>query len=887
MTEGIEESSGSGYSPEPRVVVVGASAGGIEALSTLVSGLTPDFPAPMVIAQHLDPSRESHLKDILARKSAIPVRTVTEHEPLEPGVIFVVPANRHVNITDSEITFQVESGRQPKPSVDLLLSSAAEAVGERLIAVILTGTGKDGAAGAAAVKKAGGTVIIQNPETAEYPGMPQSLAPSTVDIVAELDELGGVLQDLLSGIAAPATGEKDSLEELLEDVRELHGVDFSGYKTPTILRRLKSRIVATGAADIEGYSRYLLGHPEEYQKLINSLLIKVTEFFRDADLFEHLRDEIMPRLIEEARVRGNELRLWSAGCATGEEAYSLAIMVAEALGDEISRFKVRIFATDVDDGAVGFARTGVYSRQAIANVPEDLLERYFEAIDGEYRVNNRIRSIVVFGKHDLGQRAPFPRIDLVLSRNVLIYFTAELQRRALDLFAHSLRDGGRLVLGKAESVSTRAEYFEPGNREQKVFYRRGERFILPAPPRSTASPAPSTWTTSARAKPEPYGAGVSPDVIRGPASDALRDLPVGVVIVDSRYDISFINAAAQRMLSIYSPAIGEDLIHLLQGSAYTQLRPAIDAAFTEQDAIEVEDFVAESLDSGEPHYLRLVVYPHVPGARGAATFGPGSDEIEAGDTDRPPALASAESVMITIGDVSALGRERDDLNERLQSSEAELKRVSAINQRLADKGRQLEKGNRELSRINQDIQASNEELSLSSEEAQAATEEVETLNEELQATNEELETLNEELQATIEELNTTTDDQQARGRELQEESQDGLRRQRWLHSILESLDLALIVMDSSGAVMLRTTEYEKMLGEAAPGFLDADAAPVSDEASPVSKAARGERFVERYLISTGGGYRRYEASGWPLDEIGAQSGGAVVIRDLGAAETEG
>lgn len=205
---------------------------------------------------------------------------------------------------------------------------------------------------------------------------------------------------------------------------------------------------------------------------------------------------------------------------------------------------------------------------------------------------------------------------------------------------------------------------------------------------------------SDRAKPAPYGAGVRPETIRAPGSDALRDLPVGVVIVDSRYDISFINTAAQRLLSIYSPAIGEDLIHLLQGSAYTQLRPAIDVAFTEQEAVEVEDFVAESPDSGEPRYLRLVVYPHTPGSGVTALAGGDTDEIEAGDAEWHPAGAPAESVMITVGDVSALGRERDDLSERLQSSEAELERLSVINQRLTEKGRQLERGNRELTRIN-------------------------------------------------------------------------------------------------------------------------------------------------------------------------------------------
>lgn len=518
-------------------------------MSTVVSGLPEAFPAPVVIAQHLDPSRESHLGEILARKSVLPVRTVTEHEPLESGVVFVVPANRHVSITDSVVDLRVEGCRQPKPSVDLLLSSAAEAVGERLIAVILTGTGNDGAAGAAAVKKAGGTVIIQNPQTAEYPGMPLSLAPSTVDIVAELDRMGRILQDLMACISVPVESqEKKMLESLLERVKDRNGVDFSGYRMPTILRRRQRRIVATDSGDIDGYSRYAEGQPEEYQQLVNSFLINVTEFFRDAELFEHLRVEVLPQLIEESRQRDNELRLWSAGCATGEEAYSLAMIVAEALGDELRVFDVRIFATDVDEDAVNFSRNGVYSSQALESLPSDLLERYFDGSDGEYQVNKLIRNMLVFGKHDLGQRAPFPRIDMVLSRNVLIYFTPELQRRALDLFAHSLRDGGRLVLGKAETVSPSSEYFEPDESEQKVFRRRGERFILSRSLMERPAPVPARQPPPARARP---GAAVSrgEDYTRG-SDSSLLCLPMGVVVVDSRYDIRVINGAAQSMLSI-------------------------------------------------------------------------------------------------------------------------------------------------------------------------------------------------------------------------------------------------------------------------------------------------------------------------------------------------
>src|SRR4051794_29183182 len=238
----VNNTSHSSHAP---LVVVGASAGGIEALSVLVSTLPTDFPAPLVVAQHLDPVQRSRLQEILSRKSKLPVRTVTEHEPLEAGVVFVVPANRNVRITDSEIevTEVAEDPRQPKPSVDLLLDSAAEAVGENLIAVILSGTGSDGAAGANAVKKAGGTVIIQDPETAKYPGMPLSLAPSTVDIVADLDEVGQVLGSLLQEASdlVESTDQSSAVVSLLERVREQNGLNFRSYKMPTIMRQLQRR----------------------------------------------------------------------------------------------------------------------------------------------------------------------------------------------------------------------------------------------------------------------------------------------------------------------------------------------------------------------------------------------------------------------------------------------------------------------------------------------------------------------------------------------------------------------------------------------------------------------------------------------------------------------
>ena len=522
-----------------QLVVIGASAGGIEALSTLVSTLPRDLPAPIVIAQHLDPALPSRLGTILTRHSTLPVRTVTERMPLEPGVVFVVPSNRDVEIADHEVRLRTDSAGRSRPSVDLLLSSAAQAYGDDLIAVILTGSGSDGTAGARAVKAAGGTVVIQTPQTARFPAMPQSLAPTTVDITANLEDMGSVLQALLADPATPretTETEEETLQALLAQVQARQGIDFTQYKPPTIRRRLQRRLVATGTDTLATYSAYVQSHPEEYERLTSSFLIKVTEFYRDPELFAYLRAQVLPELIARARTQDNELRLWSAGCATGEEAYSLAILVADALGDELERFTVRIFATDLDPTAIAFARRGVYPAAALASLPDNLIARYFTPVDGAYALSKRVRGLVVFGQHDLGQRPPFPRIDLCVCRNVLIYFTADLQQRALRLFAFALRDGGLLVLGKAETTSPLPASFVSLDRHLKIYRRQGERLLILPPETwdtSLAPPTPVDLHAPARVGPAgTRGDPLHPPPFNTPEQDILSQLPVGVVVVD-------------------------------------------------------------------------------------------------------------------------------------------------------------------------------------------------------------------------------------------------------------------------------------------------------------------------------------------------------------------
>jgi two-component system, chemotaxis family, CheB/CheR fusion protein len=855
------------------LVVVVSSAGGIGALSGLVSSLPEDFDAPIVVAQHLDPKRESHLHEILARKSPLPVKTVTEHEPLQAGVVFVVPANRHVNITDSEIEFSSEStSGQSMPSINLLMETAAGVFGENLIAIVLSGSGTDGTEGARTVSQAGGTVIIQDPETAEFGEMPRSLAPSTVDIVSPLEELGPILKNLISGVSVPeksSEAEGRALERFLEELHRDRGVDFRSYKQPTILRRLGRRMAVLGCGSIDEYARYLEEHPEEYRQLIGAFLIKVTEFFRDPGLFDYLREEVLPELIEDAREQEKQLRIWSAGCATGEEAYSLAILLSEMLDREAGLFNVRIFATDIDEDAVRFARRGVYPPSALGGLSEEQIKRYFVEEDGSYQVKKQIRGMIVFGEHDLAQRSPFPNVDLVMSRNVLIYFSGELQRRALQLFAYSLRDGGYLVMGKAESPSSQAESFAPVDKHNKVYRRQGQRFLLP--PTLPTSPAPRTLlgrgsggrgALRRQAEAQQQLSAAS----RNAGEDLINPLPVGVAVVARDYTIEALNAAARQMLSIPGVGVGQDFLHAMQEVPYAEARRIIDEAFREGTTTQAEEFAVEEAATGEPSYLRLTCHPLRTEAEGRRV----------------------RSVLVAIEDVTAEVRMR----------------------RLTEKNLRLEEANRELNQLNEELQAAHEESLVNTEEAQASAEEVETLNEELQATNEELETLNEELQATVEELNTTNDDLQARATELQElaqsreeerQSAEAARRRAEdlveqlqsgrsrLEAILANISDAVLALDTNGRALFSNQVFLKSFGEhtgeeqgrlGSTEVLDESGEKLPPEATPQSRAAGGEPFAMRFAVGgRDGGLRRFKARARPIEGDGV-TGGVLVIREL-------
>jgi two-component system CheB/CheR fusion protein len=761
------------------LVVVGSSAGGIGALSTLVATLNKSFPAPLVLAQHLDPQRPSNLGSILERRSMLPIVIVDEHSPtpLENGKIFVVPANRHVRIIDGYVHLDADHADRPKPSVDMLLSSAAQSYGENLVAVILTGAGSDGAAGAVDVKNAGGVVIIQNPRTAPYPSMPLSLPPTAVDHVVEIEQIGPLLYDILKGVELPEQEKvEDPLRDLLTHVSAQTNIDFRHYKPSTILRRISRRMAVTHNADIRDYADYLRTHPEEVQELIKAFLIKVTGFFRDPEAFDFLRQTVISDLIQRGRENGRTLRLWSAGCATGEEAYSLALLVAEQLGPEYPEWSVRIFATDLSAEAITFARRGLYPENVLENLPDEYRNQFFERIDHGYQIAKSLRQAVIFGQQDISRGVPFPRIDLVTCRNLLIYLRPELQQVVLDLFAYSLQQShGYLFLGKAETARPTKATFALINKKWKI-YRcvTGPVHFQVYKTAVFSGIALDSWRETRRRQfamtPAPTpgdNSQVEADTaqLRRINETILRHTNVAVVIIDRYYRIVTINAAARRLLGIRELVYDQDFLHAVRGIPYHEVRRAIDTSLREHSTTTLPEIELDPSPDGSGRYVAVTVMV-MPVENGA------------------PELA-----VLTVHDVTEQVQVKKRL-ETVQREHADLfGELSSANKRFVSM-------NKELQDANEELQAANEELMLTQEELQATNEEFEATNEELQATNEELETNNEELQATNEELQTTNEELTFRSAELQELARQNRLEQLQLSLLLERFPHHVMVLNA-------------------------------------------------------------------------------------------
>jgi two-component system CheB/CheR fusion protein len=476
-------------------------------------------------------------------------------------------------------------------------------------------------------------------------------------------------------------------EQLLEYVRDERGFDYTGYRRPTLMRRFEKRMQTVGAADWEAYRAYLDEHGEEFVELFNTILINVTGFFRDAETWEIVANEVIPRLLDERRDEA-PLRVWSAGCASGEEPYTVAMLLAEALGEAAFQRRVKIYATDVDNDALAEAREAHYSAKQLNNVPPELRERYFQEANQGFAFRNDLRRAVVFGRNDLHRDPPISRVDLLVSRNTLMYFGTELQQRILANFYFALNHSGFLVVGKAEALQSGRNFFVPYNLKRRVFMKDGSTdpaFHLPRLP--------------------------TPDILEGSASTDLGEVafehgPTAQVVLDEQNRVAGINQAARELFSLRQRDVGRSLEDLELSSRPLELAPLIDEVRKER---------------------RVVVRHDVPWRKG-------SEQPRRLDVQLDPLALGAEQfagVIVTYIDAT----EHRALEVDLERAKRELE--SAYDE--------LQSTVEELETTNEELQSTNEELETTNEELQSTNEELETMNEELQSTNEELETMNDEL----------------------------------------------------------------------------------------------------------------------------------------------
>ena len=700
------------------VVGIGASAGGLDAFKAFFSAVPADSGMSFVLVQHLDPRHESSLATIVGGYTAMPVRLAEDGAALGSNQVHVIAPDTILTVEDGHL--RVSRPAPPaarRTAINIFLSSLAQDQGENAVGIILSGFGSDGALGVAAIKEFGGLTLSQ----AEFDhqakgGMPQSAASGGfVDHVLTPEDMPAALLDyqrhrVVSDGAKGADGVRLDLPSHLATIcAVLHGRlgrDFSQYKPGTLMRRIQRRMHVLGTDEVPAYVEQLRKLPNEAELLFRELLISVTRFFRDPGAFAALEAQVLPGLLAEAR-GSDPFRIWVAGCATGEEAYSMAILLREGLAQSGVHRPVQVFATDVDDRAIDAARAGLYPGTIAADLSAERLKRHFVKEDGSFRVAKALREMCLFSVHDLVRDPPFSRLDLISCRNLMIYFKPRLQQRVLSTFHYALRPGGCLFLGPSEGVANQAQLFAPLDKQCRIFTRRDTAASLPA-----VSPSRVRKRAARAASP------AAGDIDRWAARAIARYAPA-FLVVDREHDVLRFSGQTAKYLE---PAPGIASLNLF-ALLHADLRPAVRAALRQAAATGARVLHdGLGMEVGDHHEaVNLIVEP-LPGPEGDGPF-----LVAFQDADPPGTAAPGGSGL--AGDAAQA------LNDDLLATRERLRNLTE-----------------EMDAANEELRSSNEEYLSVNEELQSANEELETSKEELQSLNEELHTINTELNARNESL---------------------------------------------------------------------------------------------------------------------------------------
>ncbi|MER8377876.1 MULTISPECIES: CheR family methyltransferase [unclassified Mesorhizobium] len=734
------------------IVGVGASAGGIPAMEGLFKGLTDGTGMAFVVVTHLSPERESLLHEVIQRYTEMPVVVAEEGVAVQPDQVYVMPQNVVLTIRKGALSLRRPNtlNRERKP-IDIFFSALAEDQGEYAVGIILSGGDSDGTLGARAIKEHGGLTIAQasNGYGPRNPDMPQSaISSGLIDIAAPAEQIGAKLQafvrgfDVLNGLTEADDEHKAEMDRARDEIyailRSHSGHDFSGYKTKTFLRRVKRRMQITQLQSVTTYIERLKGDPDEVAKLFRDLLINVTSFFRDAEAFKLLEEKIIPQIFE-GKNASDAVRVWVPGCATGEEVFSIGMLMRERIEKLSAPPRVQIFATDIDEPALAVARAARYPEALLHGLSPQRRQRFFHSDGASYVLGNEVRELCIFSPHSIIRDPPFSRMDMISCRNLLIYFGPQIQNRVIPIFHYALRPGGYLFLGTSESVGQHGDLFATVDKKHRIFQAREH-----------AMPRPLVLIGNGPTGALPVGRGGS---TKDAASHSLRQAIEAQVLerfapphvlVNGDGDIVYYSARTGKYLEAPQGAPSRQLLTLARRGLRLELRAALREAATTRRTVVRENIAVEE-DDGQLQFIALMVEPYTERGNGEPLYLVLFNPVGQAQIRSDPARESRGA-----DDATDLERELRDTRERLQSTIEEYE--TAL----------------------EEVKSSNEELVSVNEEAQSTNEELEASKEEMQSLNEELNTINAELTGKIEELDRANSD---------------------LRNLFESTEIATIFLD--------------------------------------------------------------------------------------------
>ncbi len=711
------------------VVGVGASAGGLEAINELFDNMPATTGFSFVIVQHLSPDYKSLMADLLSKHTDMQVFEAAEDMFIKPDCIYLIPARKTITLRNGRLKLEeMIRDHHPNTAIDIFLESLAKDKAERSIGIILSGTGTDGTRGIQAIKNSGGTVAVQDPVTAQFDGMPNSaIASGFVDLILspELmpDELLEFLKEapLLRSFNALSTQEEQVLQDILELVYKTTGHDFSNYKRPTINRRMARRMAEKNIRSVSAYYGHLSTHQEEVKDLCKEFLLHVTRFFRDPEAYDQLRTSVVPVILRN-KEPGGTVKVWTAACSTGEEAYSLAMLFDEVMeAEKLHDRDVKVFATDISQEVIDTASRGYYTEDQVMAIPAERLKRYFIKENAGYRITPAIRKMIVFARHDITRDPPFSKIDLLTCRNMLIYMNPILQRNILQKMHFAVNDDGYLFLGPSENISILKEVMAEVDKKWKVFKCVSKTKVADLESFSNPSevlPGPSM----------PFGAVKSKNALNDIGEifkeTLLEEYDYAGIFIDKNFDVKQAIGQFKRFMDFPENAFNFNLLKLVPPDLSIALSTGIRKAMKDNERIVLRNVKFRS--GGVDRVATIIIKPYLVQKVYMQPF------IFVVLKEEEIALKKTEPLVVTAENFTT-------------------ERIRQLEQELVDT-----KGN--LQALLEEVESSNEELQSSNEEIVSSNEELQSTNEELQSLNEELHTVNAEHQLKIRELIELNDD---------------------------------------------------------------------------------------------------------------------------------